>query len=64
MAHARALELQFQIADLEREREELANRVALLKNGSLERDMLDEQVRYQLNMIHNDEIVVMRKKLN
>ena len=56
----RSLELQFELAALEREREELSNRVALMMNGSLERDMLDEQTRYQLNYAHGDEIVVMR----
>ena len=56
----RSIELQFKLASLQHEREELENRVLLLKNGSIERDMLDEQARYNLNLLHKDEIVIMR----
>ena len=56
----RSLELQFKLASLQKQREELENRVSLLKNGSIERDMLDEQARYNLNLLHRDEIVIMR----
>ncbi len=56
----RSLELQFKLASLQSEREELENRVLLLKNGSIERDMLDEQARFNLNLLHEDEIVIMR----
>ncbi|MEL7429018.1 MAG: septum formation initiator family protein [Pseudomonadota bacterium] len=58
----RSLELQFELAGLEKTRDELSNRTALLMNGSLERDMLDEQIRYQLNMLHDDEIAVFRRR--
>ena len=56
----RALELEFRLASLKTERDELQNRVVLLKNGSIERDMLDEQVRYNLNLLHPDEFVLSR----
>jgi len=56
----RSLELQFRLASLQDEREELENRVLLMKNGSIERDMLDEQARYNLNLLHSDEIVLMQ----
>ena len=41
------------------EREKLEKRVALLRDGSLEKDMVDEYVRGQLNMVREDEIVLM-----
>ncbi|MDJ0613033.1 MAG: septum formation initiator family protein [Rhizobiaceae bacterium] len=56
----RSLELEFRLASLRQDREELEKRVMLLKNGSIERDMLDEQARYNLNLLHGDEIVLMR----
>ncbi len=56
----RSLDLQFELADLRQEREELEKRVQLLKNGTIERDMLDEQARYNLNLLHKDEIAIMR----
>ena len=55
-------ELKVQLASLREVKEELEHRVRLLKNGSIERDMLDEQVRYNLNMLHQDEIVIMRNR--
>lgn len=61
LTNERSLQLQFELVDLEKERAELVNRVALLKNGSIERDMLDEQARYNLNLLHPDEIVIMRQ---
>lgn len=55
-----AVQLEYRLAGLRETREELASRVRLLKDGNIERDMLDEQVRYKLNMLHQDEIVIMR----
>ncbi|MEL6966952.1 MAG: septum formation initiator family protein [Pseudomonadota bacterium] len=58
-----------QIAVLEQEkadktklRLELENRVKLIRDGSLERDMVDEQVRAQLGMAKPDEIVILYPK--
>ena len=53
--------LEFRVAGLVAEREMLEKRVGLLRNGSLERDMLDEQARYQLNLLHRNEIVIMSR---
>ena len=57
----RAIQLENQLAGLKVTREKLASRVRLLKDGNIERDMLDEQARYQLNFLHEDEIVIMRQ---
>ena len=48
-----------QLADLVKRRELLEHRVSLLQRGSMERDMIDEHVRRQLNMIREDEIVLL-----
>ncbi|MEM9333075.1 MAG: septum formation initiator family protein, partial [Pseudomonadota bacterium] len=44
-----ALHLEYQLASLREDRDRLIKRVRLLKNGSIEKDMLDEQARYHLN---------------
>lgn len=41
-------------------REALERQVRLLSDGSLEKDMLDEIARYQLNVSRKDEITVFR----
>lgn len=41
-------------------REKLESRVALLQDGQLEKDMVDQWVRAQLNMARADEIVILR----
>jgi len=58
-----------QIAGLEKElaertaaREKLERRVKLIRDGSLEKDMVDEQVRRQLNMVRPHEIVLLYPK--
>ncbi len=55
-----AAELKSKLADLQEESGILKSRVKLLMDGSIEYDMLDEQARYQLNLIQDDEIVIMR----
>ena len=47
-----------ELADLTQKREELERQVLLLSDGSLEKDMLDEIARYQLNVSREDEIVI------
>ncbi|MEM7068331.1 MAG: septum formation initiator family protein [Pseudomonadota bacterium] len=63
-SHEKAVEeaivLEFKLAALQQERDLLVKRVKLLKNGSIEKDMLDEQARYHLNLLHSDEIAIMR----
>lgn len=61
------LAMQGQIADLEKTlehktaiREKLEARVALLREGTMEKDMVDQHVRAQLNMVREDEIVLLR----
>ena len=46
------------------ERVAIEQRVRLLHDGSLEKDMLDEYARHALNMVLADEIVVMRRRSN
>ena len=49
------------LAELERltvKRQALERQVQLLSDGSLEKDMLDEIARYQLNVSRDDEIVI------
>ena len=54
----RMVELQTQLADLSKRRETLEARVALLRDGSMEKDMVDQHVRSQLNMVRDDEVVM------
>ncbi len=56
--HARQMKLQ--LSSLQKESAELKSRVKLLMDGSIEYDVLDEQARYHLNLIQNDEIVIMK----
>ena len=55
-----ALVLEYKLAALSEERNLAIKRVKLLKNGSIEKDMLDEQARYHLNLLRDDEIAIMR----
>lgn len=43
-------------------RKNLERQVGLMSDGSLERDMIDEKARYQLNMSRPDEIVIFNAK--
>ncbi|MGI9350590.1 MAG: FtsB family cell division protein [Rhizobiaceae bacterium] len=54
-----ALTLEYKLAALREDRDELVKRVRLLKSGSIEKDMLDEQARYHLNLLRSDEIAIM-----
>jgi cell division protein FtsB len=47
-------------AELRRQRIELERRVQLLHDGTLDRDMLDEQIRKSLNLSEADEVVIIR----
>jgi len=46
-------------AELVAQREHLAHRVELLKPGTLDPDMLEEQARRVLNYAHPDEVVIL-----
>ena len=56
---ARAAELNIELAKAKAQRVELERRVQLLHDGTLEKDMLDEQARRALNLSHADEITIM-----
>lgn len=56
----RAAELQARLDILHARRVGLEHRVQLLHDGTLEKDMLDEQARKALNLSHPDEITIMR----
>jgi cell division protein FtsB len=56
----RTLEVQKTLAETTARRLALEERVALMRDGTLERDMLDEQARRALNMSAADEVTIMR----
>lgn len=58
----RIVELETKLATRTARREKLESRVALLREGSMERDMVDEYVRGQLNMVRKDELVLFMPK--
>jgi len=47
-----------ELAELVSRREKLERQVMLMSDGSLERDMIDEKARYQLNVSRPDEIII------
>lgn len=53
-------ELEQELATLAAERQHLVARVALLRPESLDPDMLDERARLNLNLVHANELVVLR----
>lgn len=60
---ARALDRDAELASVRKQRSDLERRVQLLHDGTLEKDMLDEQARRALNMSNPDEITIMRSFL-
>lgn len=56
---AQVASLQEQLAAVKERRTEIEQRVRLLHDGSLEKDMLDEQARRALNMTSANEVVIM-----
>ena len=56
---AKETELSTRLAALEAVRARVETRVQLLREGSIERDMLDERSRHALNLVRRDEIVLM-----
>jgi cell division protein FtsB len=57
---AQAEALKGQLAQIKAEREELEQRVQLLHDGTIEKDMLDEQARRALNLSREDELTIYR----
>jgi cell division protein FtsB len=52
------VERQGELAKLVASRKELERQVQLMSDGSLEKDILDEKARYELNVSRADEIVI------
>jgi cell division protein FtsB len=55
-----AAELKVQLAGIKAQRQELEQRVQLLHDGTIEKDMLDEQARRALNLSREDEVTIYR----
>ena len=60
MIESQVSELEAELASVTAERRELVARVSLLRPESLDPDMLDERARLNLNLVHSDELVVLR----
>lgn len=56
---ARRIELSARLERLRSDRLHVERRTALLRDGSLEKDMLDEQARRALNVSKADEVTIM-----
>lgn len=52
-------QLKLELASLEQVRQEYDKRTSLLRDGSLERDLIDEQARMTLGLIRSNEIVLL-----
>ncbi len=53
-------ELELQLVQTTMIRHQLESRVTLLRDGSIEKDMLDEQVRRNLGYVHGNDLVILR----
>lgn len=58
----RKAELEAKLDKLRTERLAMESRVLLLKDGTIERDMLDEQARRSLNLTSKDELTIIRER--
>ena len=56
---ARVAALDAELADLIARRERLEKRTASLRDGSLQRDMIDEQARRQLGLLRANEVILL-----
>jgi cell division protein FtsB len=57
---AREAALQQELAELKERRDPLERRVALMRPESLDPDMVDERARHALNMVHRNDVVILR----
>jgi cell division protein FtsB len=55
-----SVRLEFELADIKLRRQAIEAKVMLLRDGSIERDMLDEQARNALNVLAADQLAIMR----
>ncbi len=60
----RVASLEASLEKVQAERLRLEQRVQLLHDGTMEKDMLDEYARRSLNMALGDEIIIMRQRSN
>jgi len=58
---AREAELRGQLRSLREQREAMERRVSMMQDGSLDRDLVDEQARRALNLSHADELTIIRR---
>lgn len=56
---ARIEEAQARLDALRLVREKLESRIALVRDGSLEKDMLDERARWALNFARDNEVIIL-----
>lgn len=61
---ARVAALETDLEKVQSERMRLEQRLSLLNDGTLEKDMLDEHARRALNMALADEVIIMRQRSN
>lgn len=61
---AQATMLGQQLSDLSDQRESLERQVLQLRDGSIDKDILDEQSRRALNLSHADEVVIIVNRGN
>jgi cell division protein FtsB len=59
---ARTVELTAQLEEVRARRVEFERRVQLLHDGTLDKDMLDEQARRALNLSRADEVTIIRDR--
>ncbi len=55
---SQSLDLEFELARLRQEKSQMEHKVALLRDGQIEKDMLDQQARAMLNLVKGDEWVL------
>lgn len=60
MIERQVSELDAELLELVAERQELVSRVSLLRPENLDPDMLDERARLNLNLVHVNELVMLR----
>ena len=60
MIERQVAELEAELQSVVAERQELVSRVSLLRPESLDPDMLDERARLNLNLVHTNELVMLR----
>lgn len=58
----RAEALRVELAEVRAERADMERRLAMLRDGTIERDMLDEHARRALNVAREDEVVIYRSR--